>query len=43
VQGIDAVVVVAERQGLGIGQGFLEFGGELVDTHGCKAFSTAKY
>ena len=33
VQGVDVRVVIAQRQALSIGQGFLEFGGELVDTH----------
>ena len=36
VQGIDVGVVVAQCQGLGVGQGFLELGGELVDSHGVK-------
>ena len=34
VQGVDVGVVVTQGQGLGVGQGFLEFGGELVDAHG---------
>ena len=30
----DVGVVIAQRQGLGFAQGFLEFGGEFVESHG---------
>jgi hypothetical protein len=34
MDGLDVGMVVAQGQTLGVGQGFLEFGGEFVDSHG---------
>jgi hypothetical protein len=34
VHGLDISVVIAQRNALGIAQGFLELGGEFVETHG---------
>jgi hypothetical protein len=49
---LDVGMVTAQRQRLSIGQGFLKFGGQFVDTHECfsngfklgpfLAFSSAK-
>jgi hypothetical protein len=35
VDRFDVGVVGTERQRLGLAQGFLEFGGEFVESHGC--------
>ncbi len=42
VQRVDVGMVVAQRQGLGIGEGFLKLGGEFVDTHEIFSFTTNK-
>ncbi|GBG02736.1 hypothetical protein AZSI13_20630 [Azospira sp. I13] len=36
--GVDELVVGTDSQALGIGEGLLEFGGELVETHGVQSF-----